>query len=90
MLGSFPFKLGFQNHILARGSMSWLGGRIRRTHINRVTSFLGDVGDRTQRARGKHNLVAIDERVFINAAEYVSPGDMVSNLEIEGGEIPLV
>jgi hypothetical protein len=33
--------------------------------------------------------MAIDKRVFINATEDVSSRDVVSNLEIEGGEIPL-
>ena len=90
MFGGFPFKLGFQNDILARGLISQLGGRVKQSHINRITSFLSDVGDRTQRARRKHDFVAIYKRVFINATENVSSRDMVPDLEIEGGEIPLV
>jgi hypothetical protein len=70
-------------------SIRWLDGGIKPTYVDRVTSFLGDVGDRTQRTRGEHRFMAIDKRVFINATEDVSSRDVVSNLEIEGGEIPL-
>jgi hypothetical protein len=66
------------------------GGGIEQTHIDRITSFLGDVGDRTQCARREHDFVAIYKRVFINAAEDISSRDVVSDLEVEGGEIPLV
>ena len=48
------------------------------------------MGDRTQRAGREHDFVAVYKRVFINATENISSRDVVSDLEIEGGEIPLV
>ena len=89
MLGGFPFKLGFQHDILELRSIGWLDGGIKPTYVDRVTSFLGDVSDRTQRTRGEHRFVAVYKRVFVNATEDISSRDVVSNLEIEGGEIPL-
>ena len=69
--------------------MGWIGGGARQTHVDRITSFLGDVGDRTQRARREHDFVAIHKRVFINTAKDISSRDMVSDIEIEGGKVPL-
>lgn len=66
-----------------------MGEEIKQTDINCVASFLGDVCDRTQRARRKHDFVAIYKRVLINATEDISSRDVVSDLEIERGEIPL-
>ena len=89
MPGGFSFKIGFQHDILERGSMKFRRG-IKSTHINRITSFLGDVGDRAQGTRRKHDFMAVYKRVFINATENIPSRDVVSDLEIEGCEIPLV
>ena len=47
------------------------------------------MGDRTQGARGEHDFVVIHKRIFVNAAEDISPRNVVSDLEIEGSKIPL-
>lgn len=48
------------------------------------------MGDCTQGTGREHDFVAIYKRVLINATENVSSRDVVPNLEVEGGKIPLV
>lgn len=31
----------------------------------------------------------VEQAVFIDGAKYITTGDMISNLEIAGGEVPL-
>jgi len=52
----------------------------RSTDIDVVTALLRDVCDGAQCARGKHDFVIIDQRVFVNASIDITSGNVVSNL----------
>jgi hypothetical protein len=61
----------------------------RLADLDRVRALFGDSGYRTHRSRRKHNLVVVDQRVFIDATEDVSSGNVVSDLELRRVEVPL-
>lgn len=57
--------------------------------VDAVGALLGDVGDGSACARGKHDLVGVDERVLVDVAVDVAARDVVSDLEVDGVKVPL-
>lgn len=58
------------------------------THVDRVGSLLGDSSDGTHSSRRKHNLVVVDERVFVDTTEDITTGNVVSDSELSRLEVP--
>lgn len=58
-------------------------------HLDGVGSLLGDPSDGTHSSWGKHDLVVVDERVFVYATEDISTGNVVPYSEAGGIEVPL-
>lgn len=50
------------------------------THVYCIAALLNYMCNGAQCARRKHDLVVVNERIFIYASEDVSPSDMVANL----------
>ena len=59
------------------------------THIDGVRTLFDNVGDGTHSSRGHHNLVISNDGVFVDFSKDVSSGNVISDFEIDGIEIPL-
>lgn len=58
--------------------------------IHGILALVCDAGDGTLRARGQQNLVVAEQAVLDNATEHITTSDVVSDLVLAGGEVPLL
>lgn len=57
-------------------------------YVDSVRSLLDNVGDRSHRPWRQHDLVVVDERVFVNRTKDITTRNVVSDLELGGVEVP--
>ena len=55
-----------------------------------VLALVCDAGDGTLSARGQQDLVVAEQAVLDNATEHITTSDVVSDLVLAGGEVPLL
>lgn len=63
--------------------------QIGGTHLNRVTALVRDSSHRAHCSWGKHDLVVVDQGVFVDGTKDVTACDVVADLEVGGVEVPL-
>ena len=80
VLCRLAFKFRFQNDVLNNGYPQARQYTRTPTYIDGVATLLCDMGDGTKGARGEHDLMLIDERVFVHGSEDVTSGDVVTDL----------
>lgn len=56
-----------------------------RSYVDGIGSWWCNIRDGTQSTGGQHDLVIVDQGVLVDASEYVSTADMVTNLECAQG-----
>jgi hypothetical protein len=82
----FTLELGLHDDVLQYELCSncrrWLA------HIDSVRALLDNVGDGTHSPGWQHDLVVVNERIFVDRTEDVSTGNVVSDLELGGVEVP--